>query len=118
MARLRFGLFALSSVIECGIEPGLKKLPNVLWELRYTLLQREVYAKILYADGRSEHSPFYGQKAEQLMKFAIFYTQGSAWVQGKSIYEQPVDDHDQWALNLFNAKKLLFQALSNSHQTF
>lgn len=42
------------------------------------------------------------------MKFAIFYTQGPAWVQGKSIYEQPADDHDQWALNLFKAKKLLF----------
>lgn len=41
------------------------------------------------------------------MKFAIFYTQGPAWVQGKSIYEQPAEDHDQWALNLFKAHKLL-----------
>ena|SRR5579859_8193131 len=41
------------------------------------------------------------------MRFAIFYIQGPAWVQGKSIYEQPAEDHDKWALDLLEANKLL-----------
>ncbi|XID90789.1 YciI family protein [Paenibacillaceae bacterium WGS1546] len=41
------------------------------------------------------------------MKFVIHFRPGAAWVNGKSVFEQSLDDHGEYMQKLFDEKKLM-----------